>query len=393
MRFLFLPLCGLLFLLASCSPTGETFPLAEEVYQNLQEQLILAEPGDTIDIPEGKFRFDRPLSLDGIKNFTIRGAGMDKSVLSFLGQRAGAEGLKITADSITLEGFTIQDTQGDAIKLQDCSNVVIRNVHTTWTGGVKASNGGYGLYPVACQYVLIENCEASYASDAGIYVGQSQDVIVRNCYAHHNVAGIEIENCTRSEVYGNRAEENTGGILVFDLPDLPVVNGKQTKVYDNQIKNNNLKNFAPKGNIVGIVPPGTGIILLAAKEVEIYDNEISGHKTIGTAIASYQITEKPWNNQDYDPYTYAIDIRNNYYTRKKALPDLSSDFGKMVNLIFKGKPQDILYDGIVSDTQTSTPNPMGICIEQNTEDLRFANIDAANDFNHVQTDVSLYSCK
>lgn len=391
MRHILLPAL-LAILLSGCAEQAPEIPLAEELYTQIQEQLIMAQPGDIISIPAGEYRFDRPLSLDGITGVTIRGAGMHETVLSFQDQKVGAEGVKVTADSVTIEDLTIQDTNGDCIKLQDCTGVTLRNVKTTWSGGAKEANGGYGLYPVACTGVLIENCEASYASDAGIYVGQSRDVVVRNCYAHHNVAGIEIENCVNSEVYNNRAEENTGGILVFDLPDLPVVNGHSTKVYNNTIASNNHRNFAPAGNIVGIVPPGTGIILLAAKNVEIYNNQILDHKTFGTAISSYHITEKPWENQQYDPFTYDITIRNNTYERKQALPDLSKDFGKMVNLVFKGRPQDILYDGIHDDEREGGPNPMKICIKQTGDDLRFAMIDAANDFDNVQTDLTPYRC-
>ena len=193
---LILYLIALLWAYSCDSPQQEAAPgtIAKEVYQQLQEQLITAEPGSTIEIPPGTFEFDRPLSLDGISNITIRGAGMDATVLSFKYQKAGAEGLRITADSVTLEGFTILDTKGDAIKLQDCNGIIIRKVKTSWSGGADESNGGYGLYPVSSTDVLIESCEASYASDAGIYVGQCTDVIVRNCYAHENVAGIEIEN-------------------------------------------------------------------------------------------------------------------------------------------------------------------------------------------------------
>lgn len=365
--------------------------IAKEVYTKLQEQLIMAEPGDVVDIPEGIYEFDRPLSLDGVANVTLRGAGMDKTVLSFHHQKAGAEGLRITADSVTLQGFTVLDTKGDAIKLQDCAGITIRNVNTSWRGGADASNGGYGLYPVSSSNVLIEGCEASYASDAGIYVGQCTDVVVRNCYAYENVAGIEIENCTRAEVYNNRSENNTGGILVFDLPELPAGNGRDCKIYNNEIIENNHSNFAPAGNIVGIVPPGTGIIILAAKEVEVYDNRIIGHKTIGTAIASYQIAEKPWEDENYDPYTYGVHIHGNTYERKRTVPDLSKDFGKMVNYLFPGKPQDILYDGITDDGR-SGDNPMRICIDQPREGLRFAQVDAANDFEGVSQDVGPYRC-
>ncbi len=364
----------------------------EEMYAQLQKQLITAQPGDVIEIPAGIFEFDRPLSLDGIANVTIKGAGMDKTILSFKGQKIGAEGLKITADSVTILDLTVLDTKGDCIKIQDSKTVTLRNIKTAWSAGALATNGGYGIYPVACSNVLIENCEAAFASDAGIYVGQSTNVIVRGSYAHENVAGIEIENCINAEVYDCRAENNAGGILVFDLPDLQVINGHSCRVYRNKIINNNHKNFAPEGNIVGIVPPGTGIILLAAKNVEIFDNEIIGHKTIGTAIASYQITENPWNDKEYNPFSYDIYIHNNIYKRKPSLPDLTKDFGKMVNVVFGGKPQDILYDGILDDTRSGA-NPMNICIRQSGENLRFANVDAANDFKNVNKDLAKYNCE
>lgn len=385
----------LVCLIYSCSSTEKSRPIPNEIntdiYNQIQEQLITAEAGDTIEIPSGTFEFDRPLSLDGISNITIKGNGMDKSILSFRGQKVGAEGLKITADSVTVQDLTLIDTKGDAVKLQDCKGIRLINVNTTWSGGPKETNGGYGLYPVACNGVYIEGCEASNASDAGIYVGQSTDVIVKNCYAHHNVAGIEIENCVNSEVYDNRAEENAGGILVFDLPDLPVVNGHTCKIYNNEIRNNNHENFAPEGNIVGIVPPGTGIILLAAKDVEIYNNKIVGHKTIGTAIASYYITERPWKNEAYDPYTTKVNVHDNIYQRKKAIPDLSTQFGKLVNLLFPGTSQDILYDGILDDSKTGD-HPMEICINESQAELNFANIDAANDFDNVEQDIKKYNC-
>jgi parallel beta-helix repeat protein len=367
--------------------------IAVELYARLQEQLIDARPGDVIEIPEGHFEFDRPLSLDGVPRVTIRGAGMDKTVLSFRFQKVGAEGIRVTADSVAIQDLTVQDTGGDGIKLQDCNGITLKNIRATWSGGAKAENGGYGLYPVSSTNVLIEGCEASYASDAGIYVGQCRNVVIRNCYAHGNVAGIEIENCIDSEVYDNRAEGNTGGILVFDLPELPAGNGHTCKVYNNKIAGNNHKNFAPEGNIVGIVPPGTGIIILAAKNVEIFNNEITGHRTIGLAVASYYITEKPWDDANYDPYTYDVYIHDNKFERKRAIPDLSRDFGKLVNFLFPGKPQDIIYDGILDETRSDGPNPMNICIQQQEEGLRFANVDAANEFKNVQQDIGVYDCR
>ncbi len=387
---------GLLILTTTaCQQAKKNTPVKIDtaVYNTIQTQLIDAQPGSIIKLPAGTFQFDRPLSLDDIKNVTIKGAGMNTTILSFKGQKAGAEGLKITADSVTLEDFTIVDTKGDAIKVQDSKAVTFRRIKATWSEGPKTENGGYGLYPVACDGVLIENCEVSGASDAGIYVGQSRSVIVRNSYAHENVAGIEIENCTLAEVYNCKSENNAGGILVFDLPGLPAGNGKSCKVHHNKIINNNHKNFAAEGNIVGTVAPGTGMILLAAKDVEVYDNQIIGHKTMGCAIASYQITELKWEDAKYDPFSYDIYLHNNHFERKKALPDLTKDFGKLINLVFYGKPQDIIYDGITDDKRPNGSNPMNLCIDQSQEGLRFGNIDAAHEFKNVVTDLKAYKCQ
>ncbi|MCH7864386.1 MAG: right-handed parallel beta-helix repeat-containing protein, partial [Proteobacteria bacterium] len=141
--------------------------------------------------------------------------------MSFLDQIEGAEGILIkNVKGLTLQGFTVSDTKGDAIKVQGCSNVVMRDLEATWTNGKLPTNGAYGLYPVSSTNVLIEKCEASFAMDAGIYVGQSVNVVVRDNFVHDNVAGLEIENTINGEVYRNIARHNTGGMLIFDMPDL-----------------------------------------------------------------------------------------------------------------------------------------------------------------------------
>lgn len=377
----------------SCqSPKESPVKIDTDIYAEIQQALLDAEPGDTVFFPKGKFEFDRPLSLEGVENVTLLGAGMDATILSFKGQKTGAEGLRITADQVVLQDFTVVDSKGDAIKLIDCDGITIRSVKTTWSGGSLESNGGYGLYPVSSKNVLIEKCEAWFASDAGIYVGQCEDVIVRNNLASGNVAGIEIENCIRSTVYQNTAEGNTGGILIFNLPDLPAGNGKEAKIFQNIIRGNNLKNFAPAGNIVASVPPGTGIILLAAEEVEIFNNEIIDHKTMGVSIASYSIFDLPWEDQEFDPFTKSVTLFNNTYQRKKTLPDFTSDFGRMINFLFPGKPQDIIYDGIFPEG-TEGVNPMKICINEKQDDLRFAAVDFAHEFDNVNQNISDFACK
>ena len=179
--------------------------------ENLQQQLIEAESGDVIEIPSGVHRLTRSLSLN-VSGVTIKGAGINSSILSFKDQQQGAEGLLVSADNFTIQDLAIEDTTGDALKVNESNNVVIRNVRTEWTNGPATTNGAYGIYPVQSTNILIDGAVAIGASDAGIYVGQSSQIIVRNSHAESNVAGIEIENSTYADVYNNVAVNNTGGI-------------------------------------------------------------------------------------------------------------------------------------------------------------------------------------
>lgn len=373
-------------------------PAQDSIRKMIQSRFIMAEDGETIELGEGRFQIDATLSMEGKKHITIRGKGMDKTILSFKGQRSGAEGIRISnCSGITLEDFSAEDAKGDIIKTMHVSGITFRRVRAAWTGKMSSRNGSYALYPVSCEKVLIEGCVARGASDAGIYVGQSRTIIVRNNKAYENVAGIEIENSVDADVYGNEAWHNTGGILVFDLPDLELKRGGNCRVFNNKVRENNTANFAPKGNIVGKVPQGTGIILLAANNVEIFSNEITNNRTVGTSIVSYFISENPIKDSSYYPYPLAINIHDNSYSRKKQRATMKGRMGKLYRfkLRFGKDVPDIVYDGILDtkllDAQKQYPPEKRICI-RNNKGASFANIDAANDFKHISRDPAPVDC-
>ena len=167
--------------LVSCSEESATEQMAEAGVQKKLEQLIMAQPGDVIEIPPGFHEITRSLSLK-VDNVTLRGAGMDQSILSFKNQTQGAEGLMVTSNNVLLEGFAVEDAKGDAIKINECENLTIRSVRVEWTNGPDKDNGAYGLYPVQCENVLIDASVAIGASDAGIWwVSQSGDCEEQPC--------------------------------------------------------------------------------------------------------------------------------------------------------------------------------------------------------------------
>ncbi len=370
-----------LLLLSSCARKEGGIAAGPNFEKDLQTALIQAKPGAVIELPEGVFPMTGTLSLT-VANVTIRGKGIGKTVLSYKNQRTGAAGIQATADHFTLEGLTVQDTKGDGVKINDAEGVTIRNVRAEWTGGPNETNGSYGIYPVKCKNVLIEDSASSGAADAGIYVGQSKNIIVRRSKAEYNVAGIEIENSESADVYENIATNNAGGLLVFSLPDLPVKGSRNTRVFNNQVFANNTPNFAPKGNIVAKVPTGTGIIIMATHQAEVFGNDIHDNNTVNVSIISYLSTGNPMNDASYDPYVSEVSVHDNKIGAGGANPA-----GVAAELIAPkfGKPlPGIMWDGIAKG------NPQ-ICI-QNNGDAKFLNYDAGGEFKKMTTDLKSHAC-
>ena len=390
MRIYLLAIAGLLIFSSAAAQ--------KDFEKKLQTQLIMVDDGGTIDLEEGRFTIDGTLSMEGKKRVTIRGKGIGKTILSYKGQQSGAEGIRISnAEDITIEDLTIEDAKGDCIKTMDVKGITFRRVWAGWTGKMSEKNGSYALYPVMCEKVLIEKCTARGASDAGIYVGQSRNIIVRNCKAFENVAGIEIENSWDAEVYNNEAYNNTGGILVFDLPDLKLKKGGNCKLYNNIVRDNNAVNFAPKGNIVGKVPQGTGILLLASTNVEVYGNKVINNRTVPTGIISYYITENPIKDSSYYPYPTAIRIYDNEYSKEHRRATMKGRMGKLYRFKLKfGKDvPDIVYDGILDDklaVNNKYPADKAICVKNN-KGATWANLDAANDFINISRDINAVTCQ
>ena len=317
---------------------------SEDPYTEIQEALILASPGDIIHLSAGLYELEDSLSID-VNNLILEGEGINDTVLSFKNQLSGAQGLSVTSDNVILRDFAVENAKGDAIKVKGVDGISFIRVRTEWTGGPSSENGAYGLYPVESKNVLIDSCVAIGASDAGIYVGQSENIIVKNSVAEFNVAGIEIENSYYADVFNNYASNNTGGILVFDLPDIPQQGGHHIRVFNNKSVNNNTDNFAPEGNIVGEVPRGSGIIIQANSHVEIFDNDIGDNDTINIAVVTYGYDTE---DENYYPHPRSIQIHGNRFGKSGYNPDLET--GELAKILFEisdGDMPDIFWDGIV----------------------------------------------
>ncbi len=315
----------------------------DDAQTRLQEALISAAPGDVVELGSGRFKLTDGLSLD-VAKVTVKGQGSGQTILDFTGQLGAGEGLLVTSDDVILRDFAVENTKGDGIKSKGADRIVYYQLRVEWTGGPKETNGAYGIYPVESQDVLVDSVLVRGASDAGIYVGQSRNIIVRNSVALENVAGIEIENSYDADVHDNLATRNTGGILVFDLPNLLQMGGKNVRIFENVVVDNSTPNFAPKGNIVANVPTGTGVMVMANRNVHVFDNMLGQNGTTNVMIVGYRY---PQQDPKYDPIAKGVAIWGNQHD--KAGWDPKFPGSQQIAAALGGSLPPIFWDGAGGD--------------------------------------------
>jgi parallel beta-helix repeat protein len=348
--------------------------------------LAEAQAGTTFAFGAGRFRFTNSLQV-GADGITLRGAGREQTTLDF-GNTVGPEG--IGAEGVA--GFTVQDlgvvdVAGNGIKVTDGDGVTFRNVKTWWTSPDLSTHGGYGIYPVLSSNILIEGCYAEGASDTGLYVGQSENIVVRNNEATGNVAGIEIENCVAADVHGNEVHGNAGGILAFNLP-LPVQpTSNRVRIFDNLVVDNDGANFAGAGNVVALVPSGTGLIVLANRDVEVFDNTFRNNGTVAVAIANYGVTGESVPS-GFDPFPARVHVHGNTFENNGTAPDSESALGSVLDALMGAeRVPDHAWDGAVPAGEDAATNPLELCI--GASGTSFVNL---NGFDSADTDATAFQC-
>jgi len=369
-----------------CSASGYTFPQdatfvpgtdGENITTVLQAIINGAGENEVIVLPKGTFKVDASVQISASQNgLTLVGYGIDQTKLDFI-DAPQDDGIKVlAANNIELRDFAVYEAAKNGIKVDQATGVLFNHVATIWenplTPGVEGTglNGIYGLYPVGSEDVVMEYSYSKGSSDAGIYVGQTSNIVVRHSVAEHNVAGIEIENSSNADVYGNVAFDNTGGLLVFDLDGLDKPFGSNIRIFDNDAYDNNLANAG--SGFVGYVPQGTGALILASDGVEMFNNRFENNNGQAIALTSYFLLfENPDLYSDttvegnfvstmmegWSPVINNIYIHDNTYKNNSTDPDLDVEtsllaevsFGYQYGQNFTGQAVThpaVIYDGV-----------------------------------------------
>jgi parallel beta-helix repeat protein len=269
--------------------------------ESIQDAVKAASPGAVIKVMPGTYKETVYIDKD---NITLSGVIEQGAYPVLEGEGVRNDAILYSGNGVTIENFYITHYKGNGVMGQAGNNYIIRNNFIVDTGV-------YGIFPQLGKNGIVSHNIISGIEDAAIYVGMSENVDVVYNQVFGSVAGIEIENSLHALVEANMVYDNTGGILAFITPGLPIKTCGDVIIRNNFVVDNNHENFAIPGSLVSNIPSGSGIVIMACDDVVIEDNIITGNDSAGIAFSDFSLASNAATDPDSEPNPNRPMILNN----------------------------------------------------------------------------------
>jgi len=355
---------ALLGLAGVASPAAALAGRTIVVTTTIQAAVDAAQPGDTILVPAGTYHESVLITKSDL---TI--AGSRAAILDAAGFRTGIRvgsgsisrsGPAPTCPPLAVQRFTLR---GLTVKHAGFSGVFLIGVHGYHLTGTRyVDNPVYGPFPVCSHDGLIDfnqvvggDSAAGPSTDTGIYVGDDDQVTVRDNSVTNYVIGVVVENTINAIVQDNLLQGNTAGVYAAVLANHPRPFTDHVVIEHNQVINNNLPNPVPpdSGDEIGGVPTGVGIVNFGADHVVVRDNRVLGNDSLGVIILQNFLASA---DPRIEPNPDFGQVRGNVILHNGRHPD-------PIRAITPGA--DLVYDGTgtgtcFADNVFATEFPAGI---------------------------------
>ncbi len=279
--------------------------------ESIQEAVKQAGPGAVIKVMPGTYRETVYIDKD---NITLSGVIEQGRYPVLEGEGVRNDAILYSGNGVTIENFYITHYKGNAVMGQAGNNYIIRN-------NVIVDTGVYGIFPQLGKNGIVSHNVISGIEDAAIYVGMSDNVDVVYNQVYASVAGIEIENSRHALVEGNMVYDNTGGILAFITPGLPIKTCGDVIIRNNFVVDNNHENFAIPGSLVSNIPAGTGMLVMACDDVVVENNIITGNRSAGMIFTDFSLATSAATDPDSEPNPNRPKILNNIMRNNGSDPE------------------------------------------------------------------------
>ena len=274
------------------APTGSTSAIQTAVNE--------AKPGDTIVVAPGTY--SGPTISVKTSGLTITGS--KAAIIDATGDTYGITvGTQLTFDpgpacpasgvsDFSISGLSVRNAEDTGIFLFGVDKFEV-------SGGDYLNNGEYGIFPRCSRDGLISKNSGGGGNDATIYVGVDNNIVVENNRLAGGELGIELESTDNSVVRNNKLTDNTTGIFVIVLPNLPKSSTETALIEGNIVRKNNRPNpFPPVCQAPGtppgcveeffddlqLLPSGSGILNVGGHNVTIRGNVVIKNDTVGVGV-------------------------------------------------------------------------------------------------------------
>jgi parallel beta-helix repeat protein len=269
--------------------------------ESIQAAVKAASPGAVIKVMPGTYKETVYIDKD---NITLSGVIEQGRYPVLEGEGMRNDAVLYSGNGVTIENFYITHYKGNGVMGQAGNNFIIRN-------NIVVDTGVYGIFPQLGKNGIVSHNVLSGIEDAAIYVGMSENVDVVFNQVFENVAGIEIENSRHSLVEANYVYNNTGGILAFITPGLPIKTCGDVLIRNNFVVGNNHENFAIPGSLVSNIPSGTGVLVMACDDVVIEGNIITDNNSVGIIFTDFSLASNAATDPESEPNPNRPKILNN----------------------------------------------------------------------------------
>lgn len=337
---------------------------------SIQDAVDRASPGDTIIVKPGVYTgtpgADAVVTVDkdditikGSRTAVIDAGGFEYGIMVGEDAPIGPAGCPApTLRNFTIEGLTIKNAEDTGLRLVGVEGYRISH-------GLYLDNEEYGPFPICSTNGVIAHNFASGHKDAAIYVGDDDGVVVAHNTVTRSTIGIEIENSANAVLRHNQLIGNTTGILVVVLPDLPMPFTENVRIEHNAILRNNLPNpVTPGGDVVGLLPTGTGVLNLGGDKVSITHNLIVGNDSLGLAIiGNFFAAADP----RIEPFVDDNEVRRNTLLGNGRRPDPVRALTPGADIVFVPD----LLDPATGTIVAPDPDPSDNCFADNVFETDF----------------------
>jgi parallel beta-helix repeat protein len=323
------------------------------VRTTIQAAVDEAESGDTIKVPGGTYRENVVVTKGGLTISGGKAAVLDGTGLE------GETGITVRSDDptariagFTLMGLTIRNYSEYGVYLERVDGFEILN-------GRYVDDAEYAVYPVLSSGGRVAFNQVSGSNDSGIYIGQSDDVVIEKNHTTDNTVGIEVENSSNITVRNNKATANSVGVLVVVLPLLEVKATSDVTIDDNVLNKNNRPNTIDDPlDILSRLPAGVGVLNVGGDRVVMTNNKALRNDTAGIGVISLP-DDVAALDPEIDPAPDANEVRSNKATNNGANPDPRAAPLPGVDIVWDGTGEGNCWSSNV--TGTSFPATLPAC--------------------------------